>query len=233
MTESGGTPGKGLERRYTEEEVARILKDSAQGGEATGLTLRQLEEIGREVGIAPEAIRAAAARAGANPGSRSGLFGAPATTEQERHLPGSVRPDQHEGLLLAIRRAMGRHGVVTQSDTGVEWKARDALGGRYVTVQTAGDETVVRGFGNFRDGIAFATMFTGAVTFFVSLALIKLYGVLGLGAAPVVGLGAWLPAQFFWRRRYAAEQRALDAAVAGASHYLEVTREEPKALPES
>ncbi|MEK7380968.1 MAG: hypothetical protein AAB075_08165 [Gemmatimonadota bacterium] len=231
MTEGGGTRGKGLERRYTEEEVARILKESAQGGESTGLTLRQLEEIGREVGISPAAIRAAATRSPAPHGSKSGLFGAPAVTQQERLLPGPVRADQREGLLLAIRRAMGRHGVATQSDTGVEWKARDALGGRYVTVQTAGDETVVRGFGNFRDGIAFATMFTGAVTFFVSLGLIKLYGVLGLGAAPMVGLAAWLPAQFFWRRRFAAEQRALDAAVNDASQYLEATSQEPKALP--
>ena len=231
MPEGGGTPGKGLERRYTEEEVARILKESAQGGEATGLTLRQLEEIGREVGIAPEAIRAAAARAGGNPGSRSGLFGAPATTEQERHMPGSVRPDQHEGLLLAIRRAMGRHGVVTQSDSGVEWKARDAVGGRYVTVSTAGDRTVVRGLGNFRDAIGLTALATGVTTFFVSVILTKMYGFLGLGLAPLAGLATWLPARLFWRRRFAAEQRALDAAVNDASQYLEATSQEPKALP--
>jgi len=231
VTESGGTPGKGLERRYTEEEVARILKESAQDGEATGLTLRQLEEIGREVGIAPAAIRAAATRRSATHGTKSGLFGAPAVTQQERLLPGPVRADQREGVLLAIRGAMGRYGVATQTEDGVEWKAQDAVGGRYVTVSTAGDRTVVRGLGNFRDAIGLTALATGVTTFFVSVILTKMYGILGLGLAPLAGLATWLPARLFWRRRFAAEQRALDAAVNDASQYLEATNQEQQALP--
>lgn len=231
MIEGSGTPGKGLERRYTEEEVARILKESAQGGETTGLTLRQLEEIGREVGISPAAIRAAATRSQAPHGSRSGLFGAPAVTQQERLLPGPVRPDQREGVLLAIRRAMGRHGVATQTADGVEWKAQDAIGGRYVTVSTAGDGTVVRGLGNFRDAVGFAAGAVGFVTFFAAMILTRKLGLFGLGMAPLVGLSTWLSTRFFWRRRFAAEQRALDAAVNDASQYLEATNQEQKALP--
>ena len=56
------------ERRYTEDEVSRILDratevDSARGpgaGGSTGLTLRELHEIGKEVGIPEEVITQAA-----------------------------------------------------------------------------------------------------------------------------------------------------------------------------
>ena len=59
------------ERRYTDDEVAEIIQaastpvvpreDLADPTPATGLTLDQLQAIGREVGIAPERIAQAAA----------------------------------------------------------------------------------------------------------------------------------------------------------------------------
>lgn len=225
-------PGKGLERRYTEEEVAHILQQAVQGGEASGLTLRQLEEIGREVGIAPEAIRAAAARTSIVHQPTSGLFGAPSVVQHERHLAGTVRPDQREGIVLAIRRAMGRHGVVTQTADGVEWKARDATGGRYVTVSTSSGGTVVRGLGNFRDIIGFAVGAVGFITFFGTLILLKKLGAPGLGLAPLLTLGSWFTGRLFWRRKFRDEQRALDAAVNDVSRYLEATDEPPPTLPQ-
>lgn len=226
MSDGGGPPGTGLERRYNEEEVAHILQQAVHGGEAAGLTLRQLEEIGREVGISPSAIRAAAERTSATHGSRSGLFGAPSVAQQERHLAVTLTPAQREGVVLAIRRAMGRHGVVTQTADGVEWKARDAAGGRYVTVTTTGDKTVVRGLGNFRDAIAFATGAIAFVTFFGTLILLKKLGVIGLGVAPLLPLMTWLPIRLWWRRKFADEQHALDQAVNDVSHYLEAPEQE-------
>ena len=55
-------------RRYTEEEVNRILEQATEversvGGSpvsAEGMTLAELQSIGREVGIAPESIAHAA-----------------------------------------------------------------------------------------------------------------------------------------------------------------------------
>lgn len=226
MPTGGGTPGKGLERRYTEEEVAHILQQAVQGGEATGLTLRQLEDIGREVGITPEAIRAAALRSTTMHGPQSGLFGAPSVVQHERHLAGALRPDQREGVVLAIRRAMGRHGIVTQTADGVEWKARDSVGGRYVTVTTSGDKTVVRGLGNFRDMVAFAAGGVAFVTIFGTLILLKKLGLLGLGIAPLLPLSTWLSVRFIWRRKSADEQRALDSAVNDVSLYLEAPTQE-------
>ena len=55
------------ERRYNDDEVADIFAQAAQGQQTPGaaaaeegLTLPQLQEIGREVGIAPEAVAQAA-----------------------------------------------------------------------------------------------------------------------------------------------------------------------------
>ena len=59
------------ERRYTDDEVAEIFEaasrpvaprdEPADSASPTGLTLARLQEIGREVGIAPEQIAEAAA----------------------------------------------------------------------------------------------------------------------------------------------------------------------------
>ena len=56
------------ERRYTEDEVSKILDLAAEAesvrgagpGGSTGLTLRELHEIGQEVGISEEIITRAA-----------------------------------------------------------------------------------------------------------------------------------------------------------------------------
>src|SRR5262245_16173715 len=56
------------ERRYNENEVAAIFRRAAEMREGatqrvsspSGLTLSELKQIGREVGIAPEAVEAAA-----------------------------------------------------------------------------------------------------------------------------------------------------------------------------
>src|SRR5690349_5878418 len=56
------------ERRYSDEEVAAIFGRATEGASSTpvgepqedGLTLAELQDIGREVGIAPTAIAAAA-----------------------------------------------------------------------------------------------------------------------------------------------------------------------------
>jgi len=56
------------DRRYNDDEVSAIFLAAAEGPQATslsvprseGLTLADLQEIGREVGIAPEAVAQAA-----------------------------------------------------------------------------------------------------------------------------------------------------------------------------
>jgi hypothetical protein len=58
------------ERRYSEEEIARILDEATEAQQSnkpshspgTGLTLSELEDIGRDVGISPALISRAAAR---------------------------------------------------------------------------------------------------------------------------------------------------------------------------
>src|SRR5262245_988314 len=100
------------ERRYSEDEVAAIFEEAAaptiSRGEtppAEGLTLAELQSIGREVGIAPERIAAAAGalqqRAPSIPTRRD--FGMPMTAAHVVEIPRPLT-DREWSLVVADLR---------------------------------------------------------------------------------------------------------------------------------
>jgi hypothetical protein len=118
------------ERLYGEEEVAEIFEAAASargsGGRALaspgGLSLRELQEIGGEVGIAPERIADAAAALELRreaPPSRTHL-GMPMSVRRTVDLP-RAPTDREWGLLLAELRAWTNgnlHAYVEPTDAG-------------------------------------------------------------------------------------------------------------------
>lgn len=217
-------------RRYTDDEVREILRLAAEPGnlparyDPDGMSLADLESIGNEVGIAPAAIREAARALETRipaPPRGGGLLGAPATAAYERTVRMRVTPEQHASIVLAIRRAMGRHGVVSGGPDVLEWRARDAGGGRYVTVQRIGDHTLIRAFGNYRDGVGVYGSLSASFGGISTLMLLKAAGLLLLPAIPLVVLAAWLPARLVWRRKFAAEDRLLRQTLAEVVAVLE------------
>lgn len=219
------------ERRYSDDEVREILRLAAEPErlparqDPDGMSLVELESIGSEVGISPAAIRQAASalesRAVAVPQPTGGLLGAPSTAAYERTVRVRATADQHAEIVVAIRRAMGRHGVVTGSPDQLEWRARDAVGGRYVTVQRIGDHTLVRVYGNFRDGAGGFSLAIGSMGGVLAMMALKMAGVLSLVFAPAVAVAAVLPARLFWKRRFASEDRALRETLTGVVGALE------------
>jgi len=213
------------ERRFNEDEVALILRKAtetgafaAQGRDADGLTLEELKSIGREVGIDAKAIEAAARHvAVARVQGSGGFFGMSVAPRYEATIPGEIPREKLSDVVAAVRRAMGRQGVVREEFGGLEWQARDALGGRYVSLQPADGKTHVRVFGNFRDGIFISGSLGGVSVGVVATAVVaSTLKVLGLGA--LVGAGA-LPAgfvagafgaRFVWKRLISRETRALE-----------------------
>ncbi|HET7274070.1 MAG TPA: hypothetical protein VFI91_02760, partial [Longimicrobiaceae bacterium] len=120
------------ERRYHEEEIAEIFEAAATPpttraparSPAQGLTLEELQAIGREVGVAPERIAAAASaldlRRTARP--RKSDLGMPISVGRTFDLPRA--PTDHEwGMLIAeIRETFGARGKTSSEGSLREWR---------------------------------------------------------------------------------------------------------------
>lgn len=93
------------ERRYSEDEVREIFGlaaddrsrlPAASSGPGAGLTLAELQEIGREVGLPPERIEAAASMVA--------------------HRPGALRERTYLGLPISVGRSVPLHRPLTDTE---------------------------------------------------------------------------------------------------------------------
>ncbi|NNM31413.1 MAG: hypothetical protein HKO53_00010 [Gemmatimonadetes bacterium] len=125
------------DRRYGEEEVAAIFelatrtdepgnRPTPEGGDpARGMTLAELQEIGAEVGIAPERI-AQGARAlthrSTEPEVRRTLLGFPISVGGEVDLPRPLTEAEWDRLVSEIRTHFNAHGKLDQSGTLRSWR---------------------------------------------------------------------------------------------------------------
>ncbi len=232
------------DRRYSDEEIALILRKATEtassrlsGREHDGLTLEQLKGIAQEVGIDPTAVESAARALTVHGPSRrrGGLIGAPVTPSCETVVPVDFPPEKLGEAVSIIRRVMGRQGIVEDELGAMEWRARDVVGGRYVSIRPTEGGTRLRAFGNFRDGALALFVAGGFAGSALLAALLKTAGaaaVLGLGTAPVAIGAALLSARFVWKRLGEREARALEQVVAelealGSRPTLTEARDEP------
>ena len=128
------------ERRYTEDEVAKILDrateaDSARGpgsgsgsdpgpGDSTGLTLRELHEIGNEVGIPEEVITRAATsldRLESEPAATQTFLGQTIGVGRTVDLPRSLTDQEWNRLVIDLRETFGANGRIRDSGAFREW----------------------------------------------------------------------------------------------------------------
>jgi hypothetical protein len=214
------------ERRYSDDEVGLILRkatETASPGpvvaDGDGLTLDELKGIAREVGISPGAIEAAARHVDmARPRSGGGFMGGSATPRYEAVVPGEIDVTRLSDAMAAVRRATGRQGIVKTEFGGLEWQARDAFGGRYVSLQPQDGNTHIRIFGNFRDGAimsAVGGLPAGVIMAAVGAGIMKTIGLaafVGAGALPVGFLAGALSARLLWKRFLRRETEALERA---------------------
>lgn len=184
MSDSGA--GR-VPRRYGEAEVVRILERATELQEArvdsvpgSGLTLDELAEAAREVGIDPAIVRRVAAELEgefreATPASR--LAGGPLRLRIERKVEGELPPNRFEDVLLLVRRATGDEGVATLTDRTLTWRTGGAgeLARRWVALHGEDGYTVI----TWEEKLA---NLAGA-----------LYGGLGLGVGAGLGAGAAAP----------------------------------------
>lgn len=112
------------DRRFDDDEIAEILERAASAEDSSrqpvadrgGLTLAELQEIGGEVGIAPERIaeaaRVVAGRSGDGDPRAGGLT----------VRPGPYGPSSLPGPLLGLPRAVGRSVPLPRALTDAEWE---------------------------------------------------------------------------------------------------------------
>lgn len=123
------------ERRYQEDEIAEIFEAAAaaappsapsrRGGRpADGLTLAELQEIGREVGIAPERIAAAASSLErvAPTAPRRTELGMPIAVGRTLALPRPLTDREWGMLVTDLRETFGATGRVGEDGNARYWR---------------------------------------------------------------------------------------------------------------
>jgi hypothetical protein len=118
------------ERKFNEAEVAAIFERAAEAQQTgqrqlpsgEGMTLAQLQEIGREVGIAPEQVASAAnalERVG-NPTSRR-FLGLPIGVGRTVQLDRKLTDDEWERLVVDLRETFDAKGKLSAEGNLRQW----------------------------------------------------------------------------------------------------------------
>jgi len=118
-------------RRYEDHEIREILELAIGQEEARtpslpavdGLTLRELQDVGREVGLTPERIASAVARfeGRGEPVPRGRTLGLPTSVGRVVPLPRSPSEREWELLIAELRTTFGGKGEVTAHGGLREW----------------------------------------------------------------------------------------------------------------
>lgn len=117
------------ERRFSEEEVAEILKHAAETQHssnnvlpsATGLTLAELTDIGREVGITPEAMQQAAQRIDKTDRTTRTILGLPLGVGRTVELNRKLTDEEWDRLVADLRATFDARGVVKHEGSLRSW----------------------------------------------------------------------------------------------------------------
>lgn len=170
------------ERRFNEQEVAEIIERATQspGGAlrqaaaSEGMTLAQLKEIGREVGIAPDALeRAARSIDLADRRTDRRLLGLPVGVGLTADLGRKLSDEEWQRLVVDLRETFDARGRVREEGSFRQW----TNGNLQVLVEPTADGNQVR-MRTFKQD---AQLFIG-----MGLALVAL-GIVAFGAKFVAG----------------------------------------------
>jgi hypothetical protein len=200
------------DRRFNEEEVAAIFKQATEAQQTPqrqlptgeGLTLAELQEIGRQVGIAPELLVQAAVSVGqaGSPTSRK-FLGLPIGVGRTIDLDRRLSDGEWERLVVDLRETFDARGTVNQQGSFRQWTngnlqvllepTADGHRIRFRTVNAAARARMTAGLAVL--GIAAATTIAVAVggANHVTLTSVVELGVIGAGlfAIGAIRLPSW------------------------------------------
>ncbi len=181
--------------RYTEQEMARILKMASTGGaqlpvpsRTAGFSVEDIESIAREAGLDAGGIAAAAAQVSID--RSRGILGDTGVIDLSRRIPGIVSSTDYGRLADAISDASGEPGVRNSSFGALVWESRPGAGRIQVTVTPEADTTSIRVHSDASalKGLCFVASTAGA------LALGGITGAITEPSAVLTGVGIMLGA---------------------------------------
>jgi len=169
------------ERRFTEKEVARVLRRASeiqsQGGSSSGATETEIRAAAQEIGIDPQALARAMAELDGGPLDRASST----KFEQEAVIHGRMTDEAWEDTVAELRRHFGEEGTVGVRSGVWEWTGTG--GGLFTThVGVRQDGDVVRVIGWSRS--------EGLMSMFGALAFIPFFimvAVLSRAPLPIAG----------------------------------------------
>ncbi len=230
------------ERRYTDDEVATIFRDAAEGqrsdaihsSDTNGLTLAELQSIGRDVGLSSTLVTRAALALDLTPRESSETFLAlPIGVERSVALHRTVSDTEWEHLVADLRTTFRAKGKLAENGGFREWTNGNlqalleptATGHRLRLRTVKGNARASLAMGLFLLGCGVVTlaasMFSGdgaaAVPAIVFQTLAGL-GVLGVTAARLPG----------WARLRGQQMDAIAARVAQPAHLIEAGATTPE-----
>lgn len=200
------------ERRFSEEEVAEILKNAAESEHsnrnlpsAKGLTLSELTDIGREVGISAEAVQNAAQRIDRPDQTSRQFLGLPIGVGRTIELDRKLTDDEWDQLVANLRQTFDARGVVRHEGSLRSWSngnlqalLEPTPNGQRLRLRTMkGDARgfITGGIGMFALG---STLFTSAALGgalddrgFIAAVGVLIAGGIGMFSAGALGLPRW------------------------------------------
>ena len=139
-----------MDRRFTEDEAQRVFARAAARQHAhapppDGLTLAELQAIGREAGLDPEQIAAVVAEGEAEADAHDLWHGVPVRAARTRLLPARVSDTDWEAIVDALRSEFNVSGSAGQIGRRREWSSEaGSTSGYHVTVEPRDDGDLVR-----------------------------------------------------------------------------------------
>lgn len=227
------------ERRYTDQEVALVLARAADleerradgpSGGGRGLTLRELHEIAREVGLSPAVIDEAVSALGPAP-ARPSLLGAPLSHRLVRGVPGRLDEEDLRRLIRVVEDQVDDTGTVTEALGVVRWTTV-SHGQKFdptmqVSLSSHGDETQIQVVRRYPQAIrallhllppVWGAAIGGAVVSGAGLAIVPAVGVVVAAGGLALGFG-----RSVWRamsRRSARKAEEVAGALAAEARKL-------------
>ncbi len=112
-------------RRLSESEVNAVLRRAAEDTVQNGLTILQVQEIARDVGLAPEAVQRALAESASGtlrPSRLSRTAGIPTGVSKEIVLPAPISDAAWDVLVSVARATFNAHGKESRTGVVREWR---------------------------------------------------------------------------------------------------------------
>jgi hypothetical protein len=137
-------------RRFTDREVALVLKKASEIEEAEakeggrGLSLRDLQEIAREVGISAEAVATAVVSLERTRGGEVSLAGAPLVRRAVHAVEGALNQEAMARLIRVVDERADGAGTVSEALGSVRWTGSGRFRSTQISLTPEAGETVIQ-----------------------------------------------------------------------------------------